>query len=167
MTRCNSYYFFYQNPPAATFSFSKHRPSGPMLSISRNVHLSARVSVRPCVHFWGTTSQSRMSNIFKDSESLGKSNGKKWSQIGTVLFGSGLKSRRKKSLFFGWFCLATHGRNHTSRWIRDLWSEGVSLLLAYLKMFLSFAFWVIFSVFQKNQVFGYSWSTWKPHLPMD
>ena len=27
------------------------------------------------------TSQSRMSNIFRDSESLGKSNGKKWSQI--------------------------------------------------------------------------------------
>ena len=27
------------------------------------------------------TSQSRMSNIFRDSESLGKSNGKKWSNI--------------------------------------------------------------------------------------
>ena len=27
------------------------------------------------------TSRSRMSNIFRDSESLGKSNGKKWSQI--------------------------------------------------------------------------------------
>ena len=38
------------------------------------------------------TSRSWMSNIFRDSESLGKSNGKKWSNIWTFLFGSGLKS---------------------------------------------------------------------------
>ena len=38
------------------------------------------------------TSQSRMSNIFKDLESLGENNGKKWSNILTFLFGSGLKS---------------------------------------------------------------------------
>ena len=41
-----------------------------------------------------------MSNIFRDSESLGKSNGKKWSQIGTFLFENGLKSPRKKKVFF-------------------------------------------------------------------
>ena len=46
-----------------------------------------------------------MSNIFRDLESLGKSNGKKWSQIGTFLFGSGLKSLRKKSKFFADFAL--------------------------------------------------------------
>ena len=45
------------------------------------------------------TSQSRMSNIFRDSESLGKSNGKKWSNIWTVLFGSGLKLPHKKKFF--------------------------------------------------------------------
>ena len=33
--------------------------------------------------------------------------------------------------------------------------------------FLSFAFWMIFSVFQTIQVFGYSWSTRKPRFPMD
>ena len=44
-------------------------------------------------------SQSRMSNIFRDLESLGKSNGKKWSNIWTFLFGSGLKLPRKKSFF--------------------------------------------------------------------
>ena len=33
------------------FKFSKHRPSGPMLSISRNVRPSVCVSVCPCVHF--------------------------------------------------------------------------------------------------------------------
>ena len=46
------------------------------------------------------TSQSRTSNIFRDSESLGKSNGKKWSQIWTFLFENCLKSARKKSSFF-------------------------------------------------------------------
>ena len=46
------------------------------------------------------TSRSWMSNIFRDSKSLGKSSGKKWSQIGTFLFESGLKSRRKKSVCF-------------------------------------------------------------------
>ena len=38
-----------------------------------------------------------MSNI---SKSLGKSNGKKWSNIWTFLFRSGLKSPRKKKVFF-------------------------------------------------------------------
>ena len=46
------------------------------------------------------TSQSRMSNIFRDSESLGKINEKKWSNIWQFLFGSGLKSPRKKKFFF-------------------------------------------------------------------
>ena len=45
------------------------------------------------------TSQSRISNIFRDSESLGKRNGKKWSNIWTFLFGIGLKSPRKKNFF--------------------------------------------------------------------
>ena len=31
-----------------------------------------------------------------------------------------------------WFCLTKHGQNHASRWIRDLWSKGISLILAYL-----------------------------------
>ena len=62
-----------------------------MLSISRNVRLSFRLSVRlfvcvftfevPFKRLFAPTSQSRMSNIFRDSESLGKSNGTKWSQI--------------------------------------------------------------------------------------
>ena len=36
------------------------------------------------------------------------------------------------------FCLTKHGGNHASRWIRDLWSKGISLILAYLQTFLSF-----------------------------
>ena len=41
-----------------------------------------------------------MSNIFRDSESFRKSNGKKWSKIWTFLFESGLKSLAKKNRFF-------------------------------------------------------------------
>ena len=54
----------------------------------------------PVKRLFVPTSRSWMFKIFRDSESLGKSNGKKWSQIRTFLFGSGLKSPRKKSLFF-------------------------------------------------------------------
>ena len=50
------------------------------------------------------TSRSRMSNIFRDLESLGKSNGKNWSNIWTFLLGSGLKSPHKKKVFF-WLIL--------------------------------------------------------------
>ena len=96
-----------QHPGPGTFwVFSKHRPSGPMLSISRNVRPSVCLSVRlftfevPFKRFFAPTSWSRMSNIFRDSESLGKSNGKKWSNIWIFLFASGLKSPREKKVFF-------------------------------------------------------------------
>ena len=71
--------------------FSKHRPSGPMLSISQNVHMFVCLSVClsvceftfevPFESLFAHTSQSQMSNIFRDSESLGKNNERKWSQI--------------------------------------------------------------------------------------
>ena len=67
----------------------------------------------PLNGLFAPSSQSRISNIFRDSESLGKSNGKKWSNIWTFSFGSGLKSTR--NLFFFWFCLTKHGGNHASR----------------------------------------------------
>ena len=60
------------------------------------------------------TSRSRMSNILTDSESLGKSNGKKRSQIWTFLFENCRKSRHKKkffsslfSIFFGFWSFLT------------------------------------------------------------
>ena len=68
-------------------SFSKHRPSGPMLSISRNIRLSVCPSVRlftfeiPFKSLFVPTSQIRISNVVRDLESMGKSNEKKWSQI--------------------------------------------------------------------------------------
>ena len=91
------------------YGFSKHRPSGPMLSISRFV----RLSVRPCVcvftfevpfkRLFAPTFRSRMSNIFTDLESLGNNNGKKWSQIWTFLFENCQKLRHKKKFFFSTF----------------------------------------------------------------
>ena len=94
-------------------AFSKHRPSGPMLSISQNVRLSVCPSVCPSVclftfdvpfnGLFAPTSRSRLSNIFRDSESLGKSNGKKWSQIWAFLFENCLKSPRQKKFFSSLF----------------------------------------------------------------
>jgi hypothetical protein len=68
------------------------------------------------------TSRSRMSNIFRDSESLGKSNGKKWSNIWTFLFRSDLKAPRKKKFFFCWFCLGppSYGIGATIRIGREM-----------------------------------------------
>ena len=129
-----------------------------------------------------------------------------------------VKNRRAKKSFFCWFCLTKHGGNHASRWIRDLWSKGISLffgisvnvfeflqfgwffpffkkkwflgilgpsgnnasrwirvlwskgVLLISRRFWVYAFWMIFSVFQKNQVLGYSLSNktwWKPRIRMD
>ena len=56
-------------------------------SICPSVCLSVRPSVClftfevPFNGLFAPTSRSRMSNIFRDSKSLGKSNGKKWSNI--------------------------------------------------------------------------------------
>ena len=79
--------------------------------------------------YFAPTSRSRMSKILRDSESLGKSAGKKWSQNGISLLGSGLKSPHKKNLFF---LQIARGGNHASQWIRDLWLKGKSLILACL-----------------------------------
>ena len=66
--------------------FSKHWPSGPMLSISQFVHMCVCLCICslfevPFNGLFVPTSRSWMSNIFRDLESLGKSNGKKWSKI--------------------------------------------------------------------------------------
>ena len=80
------------------------------------------------------TSRSQISNILRHSESLGKSNWKKWSPIWTFLVWkwSKIAAPKKKYFFCCWFCLTKHGGNHASQWIRDLWSKGVSLITAYL-----------------------------------
>ena len=89
---------------------SKHRPSGPMLFISGNGRLSVCPSVCPSVRvftfevlfkrLFAPTSRSRMSNIFRDFESSGKSNGKKWSQIWTFCLWNWSKIATQKKVFF-------------------------------------------------------------------
>ena len=83
-----------------------------------------------------------MSNILRDSESLGKSNGKKWSNIWTFLFGSGLKSPRKKKFFFCcWFCLnpPSYGIGATIRIGREM------LCLLYAGFFF-FSLWPLYGM---------------------
>ena len=102
------------------------------------------------------TSRSRMFNIFRDSESLGKSNGKKWSHIWTFLFGSGLKSPRKKSFFLSDFALL----NMVETTLPD--GLETSGWRAYFGIFLDvFEFCNLDDFFRlkKNWVICYSWST--------
>ena len=107
-------------------------------SVYPAVFLSVCPSVRlftfevPFKRLFAPTFRSQISNIFRNLESFGKSNGKKWSQMWTFLFESCLNRRAKKNYFFWWFCLTKHGGNHASQWIRDLWSKGISQILAYL-----------------------------------
>ena len=83
-----------------------------MLSISQFVHPSVSVIFVclftfevPFKHIFAPASQSRMSKINGDSESLGKSNGKKWSQIYKLLLIKSVKFPRKKKYFLDKFCL--------------------------------------------------------------
>ena len=50
---------------------------------------------------------------------------------------------------FGFLGILGPPGNHTSRWIRDLWSKGISLILAYISMCLTFCVLDDISVFQK------------------
>ena len=122
--------------------FSKHQPSGPMLSISRNVLLSVCPSgcLSVCVftfdlpfkHLFAPASRSQMSHIFKDLDPWRKvmvRNGLRFEHFCLKI----VKNRRPNKVFFCcWFCLTKYGVNHASQWIRDLWLKSVTLILAYL-----------------------------------
>ena len=90
-------------------TFSSNRPTGPILSSSRIVCLCVCLMspfhVLDFEAYFAPTSWSQMSNIFRASESLGKSAGKKWFQNWKFLLGNGLKLQRKKRLFFADFSL--------------------------------------------------------------
>ena len=75
----------YQQHKTEIKLLSSNRPTGPIQSSSRNVRVSVCVFDVPfhVVYFeayFSSTSRSQMSKNFTDSESLGKSAGKKWSQ---------------------------------------------------------------------------------------
>ena len=61
--------------------FSQHRPSRPLLPISQFVHMCVFTFEVLFKRLFAPISQSGMSKKFRDSESLGKSNGKKSSHI--------------------------------------------------------------------------------------
>ena len=119
-------------------SFSLNRPSEPIQSISRFVRLSVRVSVClsvcvftfevPFKRLFAPTSRSRMSNIFRASETLGKSNGKKWSHIWTFLFENCQKWSRKKSFFFADFAGLFQWGGYITTWAVILRYEAVILV---------------------------------------
>ena len=77
-----------------------------MLSIIRNVLPSACLSGSlftfegPFKRIFALTFRSWISKVFRDSESLGKSNGKKWSHIWKLLLIQGVKSSGKKMFVF-------------------------------------------------------------------
>ena len=58
----------------------------------------------PFKRLFAPTSRNRMFNIFRDSEFLGKSSGKKWSHICTVLFKKMSKIAAQKKFVF-WLIL--------------------------------------------------------------
>ena len=98
----------YHSSKPIQWIFSKHWPSGPMLSISWNV--------RSCVclftfevrfkFLFAPNSQSQMSKVIKDSESLGQSNEKKWSQIWNFFTNKGCKiAAQTKVCFWANFAL--------------------------------------------------------------
>ena len=80
-----------------------HWDFGPMLSLSRFVHMCVCLCVCVCVltfevpfkRIFAPTFQIWMSKTLRDSESLRKSNGKKWSNIWKLLLIKGVKSPGK------------------------------------------------------------------------
>ena len=125
----SSWYYYLVNKNMANIWFTSFHRIGPLgrfdLVVAISVCLCLCVSVPfHVVYFeayFAPTSQSWMSNIFRDSEFMGKSAGKKWSQNWTFILGCGLKSPRKKKFVFCWFCLIKHGGNNASQWITSGW----------------------------------------------
>ena len=117
--------------------FSKHRPSGPMLSIRWNVRLSVCLSVCVCsllryhLNVFLPPLPEVGCPIFLEIRNHW---GKVMERSGLIFEHFCLKivKKRRTKFFFCWFCLTKHGGNDASRLIRDLWSKGVSLILAYL-----------------------------------
>ena len=67
--------------------------------------------------------------FFRDSESLGKSNGKKWSQIQTFLFENCLKSLRKKKFFSSLFSVFFSFRSFLTVFLPPLPKVGCPIFL--------------------------------------
>ena len=71
-----------------------------------------------------------------------------------------ISSVLKKKWVWGILGPTKHGENHASRWIRDLWSKGLSLILEYFWLFLSFC--VLDDLFRFSKKFGF-WGFGPPY----
>ena len=148
----------------AFMHFQSIGPLGRCLSISLHVRLCVCPSV--CLFvcpftfevlfngIFAPTSWSRMSNIFRDSESLGKSNEKKWSNIWTFLFGSGLKWPHKKSFFSADFALQNMVKITLPDGFETSGQRAYCKFWHISRCFWVFAFWIIFPFFKRIGVLG-------------
>ena len=80
------------------------------------------------------TSWNRMSKIFKDSDSLGKSDGKKWSQIWKLLLIKSVKLHVKKFFtdFLHWFTPFKHFLAPTSQRVEKNSFKGCKIAAQFL-----------------------------------
>ena len=112
--------------------------------------MSVCLSVCPFVcsrlryHLFAPTSRSGMSNIFRDLESLGKSNGKKWSQIWIFKFESGLKLPNKKLYILADFALQTKVETTLPDGLETCGWRAYHLFWHISRHFWIFALWMIF-----------------------
>ena len=107
-----SFFFLTKKMEGGGDKFSTLWPSGVMLSLSENVLMFVFLSVclsvfpsqflTPLNSLFVPTSQSPISKHFRYSESLGKSNGKKWSQIVKLLLIKVVNCHTFFYLFFFW-----------------------------------------------------------------
>ena len=152
------------------YVFSKHWPSGPMLSINQNVRLCVCLCVCSLLRYRLNVFLPPLPKVgcpifLEIRNPWGKSNGKSGLLFEHFCLKI-VKNRRAKKVFFCWFCLTKHGGNHASRWLRPLVEGRIDNFGISLDVFEFLPFgW--FFVLKKNQVLGYSWSTRKPHFLMD
>ena len=151
---------------ASTNLFSKHQPSGPMLSISQNVRLSVCVCVCSLLRY-------RINVFLPPLPEVG-------CQIFLEIRNPWGKVMERSGLRFEHFCLkVVYNRffllilPYKTWWKPRFPMDQRPLVKGRIANFgisldvLSFCILDDFFRFSKNLVFGYSWSTWKPPFPMD
>ena len=123
--------YIFKAPTLWADAFYKSKCPSVCLSVCLSVRLFTFEVAVKCL--FSPISRSRMSNIFRYLEFLGKINEKKWSQIWTFLFESCLKSPRKKSFFVvADFALQNMVETTLPNGLETSGSKGVSPILAYL-----------------------------------
>ena len=120
--------------------FSSNRPTGPIQSSRRIVCVCVCVCLFVCPFscniFWGLLCPHFPKSDVQSFQRFGILGEKCWKEVVSELNFFVMKWSKipawKIFFFVCWFCPTKHGGNHASRWIRDLWSKGIMLILAYL-----------------------------------